>query len=161
MKINRLIALFFTLAIMNLGADNSSGDAAATQSMRSPSPSGASVSFRDLKDGDVVATTFTVNFTVSGMGIAPAGSNIENTGHHHLLVDVDELPAMDQSLPKTDQIRHFGKGQSETKLTLPEGQHSLQLLLADYLHVPHEPPVMSEKITITVSASAPSPGDGS
>lgn len=122
---------------------------------RSPSAEGAAVSFGNLTDGDVVPMTFEVQFTISGMGIAPAGVQIDNTGHHHLLIDVDELPPMDQPLPATDNIVHFGKGQSSTELTLPEGPHTLQLLLADHTHVPHKPPVISEIITITVSAAAP------
>ena len=124
---------------------------------RSPSPDGATVGFANVADGDVVPLVFTVRFTISGMGIAPAGTEIENTGHHHLLIDVDELPNLDQPLPATDQILHFGGGQSETELTLEEGTHTLQLLLADYRHVPHEPPVLSERITVTASPNAPQP----
>ena len=124
---------------------------------RSPSPDGATAGFANVADGDVVPLVFTVRFTISGMGIAPAGTEIENTGHHHLLIDVDELPNLDQPLPATDQILHFGGGQSETELTLEEGTHTLQLLLADYRHVPHEPPVLSERITVTASPNAPQP----
>ena len=98
--------------------------------------------------------TFTVNFVITGMGVAAAGSNIDNTGHHHLLIDVTEMPAMDRPLPKSDQIRHFGDAQTEVVLTLVEGKHSLQLLFADYSHTPHDPPVMSELIWITVSKDA-------
>jgi hypothetical protein len=126
---------------------------------RSPSPEGASVGFANVADGDVVPPVFVVRFTISGMGIAPAGTQIENTGHHHLLIDVDEMPDLDVPLPMTDNIRHFGKGQTETELSLAEGEHTLQLLLADYAHVPHEPPVMSEVITITVAADAPPQSD--
>lgn len=122
---------------------------------RTPSPDGASVGFSNLADGDVVPPEFHVKFTISGMGIAPAGVQIENTGHHHLMIDVDPLPDLDQPLPMTDQIRHFGQGQTETDLRLPEGEHTLQLLLADHAHVPHDPPVMSDVITITVSEDAP------
>ena len=124
---------------------------------RSPSPDGATVGFANVADGDVVPLVFTVRFTISGMGIAPAGTEIENTGHHHLLIDVNELPNLDQPLPATDQILHFGGGQSETELTLEEGTHTLQLLLADYRHVPHEPPVLSERITVTASPDAAQP----
>jgi hypothetical protein len=122
----------------------------AAHTSRTPSAAGASVSFANLSDGDVVPPVFTVKFAIKGMGIAPAGSQIANTGHHHLLIDVDELPAMNLPLPATDNIRHFGKGQTEVELSLPEGQHTLQLLLADYAHTPHSPPVMSKEITITV-----------
>lgn len=126
---------------------------------RSPSPEGASVGFANLEDGDVVPPVLVVKFTISGMGIAPAGTQIENTGHHHLLIDVDQMPALDVPLPMTDHIRHFGKGQTETELSLPEGSHTLQLLLADFAHIPHDPPVMSEVITITVAADAPPQSD--
>ena len=81
---------------------------------------------------------------------APAGVDHPNTGHHHLLIDVDQLPAFDAPLPATDQIRHFGAGQTEAELTLSPGTHTLQLVFADYLHTPHEAPVVSEKITVTV-----------
>jgi hypothetical protein len=86
------------------------------------------------------------------MGVAPAGVTSPNTGHHHLLIDVAELPADNLPLPTTDQIRHFGLGQTETSLELPPGQHTLQLVLGDALHIPHDPPVRSDKITITVVA---------
>jgi hypothetical protein len=124
-------------------------------SHRMPSADGASVGFANLTDGAVVPPAFTVRFTISGMGIAPAGSRIENTGHHHLLVDVPELPDLEQPLPANDHILHFGGGQTSVELNLPEGEHTLQLILADYAHVPHDPPVMSEMISIRVSADAP------
>ena len=127
------------------------------QTERSPSPDGATVEFSNLADGDVVPPKFTVVFNVSGMGIAPAGVQIDNTGHHHLLIDVAELPDLSQPLPATDSIIHFGKGQSETELHLAEGQHTLQLVLADYRHIPHEPPVVSDKIRITVNKNAAAP----
>ncbi|MGF1671785.1 MAG: DUF4399 domain-containing protein [Balneolaceae bacterium] len=101
--------------------------------------------------GAVVPTTFTVVFGLSGMGVAPAGQNVEGTGHHHLLINVDELPDLTKPLPTTDQVRHFGLGQTETVVTLPPGKHTLQLILGDFTHTPHNPPVMSEKITIYVS----------
>ncbi len=117
---------------------------------RTPAPAGAQVYFIEPQNGAVVEQTFSVKFGLTGMGVAPAGVAVEATGHHHLLVDVSELPAMDQPLPASDQLRHFGKGQTETQLTLPPGQHSLQLLIGDQNHVPLDPPVLSEKITITV-----------
>ena len=126
---------------------------------RMPSSDGAAVGFSNLADGDVVPPGFNVTFSISGMGIAPAGVEIDNTGHHHLMVDMAELPDMNQPLPFTDNIMHFEKSESEVELQLPEGQHTLQLLLADYAQVPHDPPVMSESITITVSADAPPPGE--
>ena len=94
---------------------------------------------------------------LAGMGVAPAGVEKAKTGHHHLLIDIDELPDFNQPLPATDNIIHLDKGQSKTRLDLGEGQHRLQLVLADYRHVPHEPPIVSEPITITVSANTPLP----
>jgi hypothetical protein len=117
------------------------------------SPPGAMVSIVSPTDGEVVPLTFLVKFMVSGMGIAPAGSKIDNTGHHHLLIDIDEMPSMDQPLPATDQILHFGGGQTETELTLAPGEHSLQLVFGDYAHRPHDPPVISDKIVIRVSSA--------
>jgi hypothetical protein len=89
-------------------------------------------------------------FGLKGMGIAPAGVAFENTGHHHLLIDTEVPADLSQPLPATDNIKHFGKGQTETELTLTPGKHTLQLLLGDNLHVPHDPAVKSQKITITV-----------
>jgi len=109
-----------------------------------------SLYFITPQDGDVVSGEFTIKFGLRGMGVAPAGFQIPGTGHHHLLIDLDALPPMDASLPKTDQIRHFGGGQTETSLSLSPGTHTLQLLLGDYAHIPHDPTVISKKITITV-----------
>lgn len=154
MRIRLLICAGLLMGAVNLAANEKVKDESANATQRTPSSDGASVSFMVLKDGDVVPPTFTVKFLISGMGIAPAGTNIENTGHHHLLIDLLELPPMDQPLPSTPQILHFGKGQGETELTLTEGEHTLQLLFADYQHRPHDPVVISEKITIIVSADA-------
>ena len=85
------------------------------------------------------------------MGVAPAGVTNPNTGHHHLLIDVETLPPDNLPIPNDANHRHFGLGQTETELTLPPGQHTLQLVLGDALHIPHQPPVRSEKITITVA----------
>jgi hypothetical protein len=121
----------------------------------SPSPEGARVTISNIEDGDTLPPEFKVEFMISGMGIAPAGSNIPNTGHHHLLVDVAELPPLDQPLPASENIIHFGKGQTETVLNLPPGPHSLQLIFADHTHTPHDPPVMSAVIRISVAPDAP------
>lgn len=110
----------------------------------------ARVSFLELRDGDVVPETFEVQFVVTGMEVAPAGVETPNSGHHHLLIDLDVLPPLDMPLPKTENIVHFGGGQTSTTLTLPPGEHTLQLLLGDHMHVPHNPPVMSPRITIIV-----------
>lgn len=84
------------------------------------------------------------------MGIAPAGIAVPGTGHHHLLIDTEELPDLTAPLGSSEQLKHFGQGQTEAELALPAGEHTLQLIFGDHLHIPHAPPVMSEKITITI-----------
>ncbi|MEM9007036.1 MAG: DUF4399 domain-containing protein [Cyanobacteria bacterium P01_F01_bin.86] len=116
----------------------------------SKAPAGAAVYLIAPQNGETVTNTFTAKFGLSGMGIAPAGIDKEGTGHHHLLIDLETLPDLHESLAATDNIKHFCGGQTETTLTLPPGEHTLQLLLGNYVHIPHEPPVMSEPITITV-----------
>ena len=117
---------------------------------RTPSPAGAEVYIVSPKDGAKVKSPVTVVFGLKGMGIAPAGIKFDNTGHHHLLVDTDPPADLSKALPSDAHNVHFGKGQTETSLTLTPGKHTLQLLLADELHTPHEPAVISKKITITV-----------
>mgnify|MGYP005864300429 CR=1 FL=1 len=102
------------------------------------------------KDGATVSSPVTVQFGLSGMGVAPAGVQREYTGHHHLLIDVQQLPDMSKPIPADDQHRHFGGGQTEVSIELPPGEHRLQLLLGDHSHVPHNPPVLSEPIIIKV-----------
>jgi len=125
--------------------------AAVWAQQRTPSPAGAEVYFISPKDGATVTSPFVVQFGLKGMGVAPAGVKIENTGHHHLLIDSD--PPTDLSVPLTanDQLIHFGKGQTQATVTLSPGKHTLQLLLGDYDHKAHDPPVFSRQITITVS----------
>ena len=118
---------------------------------QTPSPAGAKVYFVNLKDGAEVESPFLVQFGLSGMGVAPAGVEKPNTGHHHLLIDTTMTPEqMKEPLPADDNHKHFGGGQTEAMVTLPKGQHTLQLLLGDWTHIPHVPPVMSEPISITV-----------
>ena len=114
------------------------------------SAEGTTVYIISPKNGDTVGQTFTVKFGLKGMGIAPAGVDFANTGHHHLLIDLAKLPELNAALPVTDNIRHFGGGQSEAEIKLPPGTHTLQLVFADYLHIPHDKPIISEKVTITV-----------
>jgi len=120
----------------------------------SPSPAGSKVYFINLKNGDTVSSPVNVKFGLAGMGIAPAGLQGDatgGTGHHHLLIDKEIIgAALREAIPMDDNHRHFGKGQTEATITLPVGTHTLQLILADWTHVPHLPPVMSERITITV-----------
>jgi hypothetical protein len=119
---------------------------------RTAAPETASAYFLSPADGDTVTSPVTIRFGLRGMGVAPAGVTAPNTGHHHLLIDVATLPPDNLPLPNDANHRHFGLGQTEAELTLEPGQHTLQLVLGDHLHIPHQPPVRSEKITITVVA---------
>jgi hypothetical protein len=100
-------------------------------------------------DGQTLQNPIVIRFGLKNMGVAPAGSDIKNTGHHHLLIDTG-LPALDLPIPNDKNHRHFGGGQTETSLELSPGMHTLQLLLGDFSHIPHMPTVLSEPITITV-----------
>jgi len=122
----------------------------AAQSTRQKPPATAKAYIISPKNGDTVSSPFTVLFGLKGMGVAPANVNQPETGHHHLMVDMAQPPDMNIPLPMTDNLKHFGKGQTETDLTLPPGRHTLQLIVGDYLHIPFDPPVTSEKITVTV-----------
>lgn len=115
---------------------------------RSTAPENAAAYIVTPSNGDTVPTTFNVVFGLKGMGVAPAGTQKANTGHHHLLIDFEQLPDLDKPLGK--DVKHFGGGQTETSVTLEPGKHTLQLILGDQNHIPHNPPVVSEKITITV-----------
>lgn len=117
---------------------------------RTPAPAGAAVYFIAPANGDVVSSPVTVKFGLKGIGVAPAGVDNPKTGHHHLLIDVSKLPPMDASIPADVNHKHFGGGQTETTVELAPGSHTLQLLLGDMNHIPHDPPILSEKITITV-----------
>jgi len=118
---------------------------------RTPAAANAEVYFITPNDGAKLHGPVIVRFGLKGMGIAPAGVKFDNTGHHHLLVDTDlsELK-LDAPLPATDKILHFGKGQTETTLTLPPGKHTLELVFANYLHNSFDPPLHSKKISVTV-----------
>ena len=119
---------------------------------RTASPAGAEAYIISPRDGAKVhADKVLVQFGLKGMGIAPAGVKFDNTGHHHLLIDTDVPADLSKPLPASDKIVHFGKGQTETTLNLPPGTHTLQLVLGDLNHVPHDPAVISPKITITVT----------
>jgi hypothetical protein len=123
---------------------------------RRPAPEGAEVYFIQPRDGDVLPPgPVKVKFGLRGMGVAPAGIDFKHTGHHHLLVDLDELPDFDRPIPADERHVHFGLGQTETTIELAPGTRTLQLLLGDWLHIPHDPPVLSERITITVTAAEP------
>jgi uncharacterized protein DUF4399 len=142
MKRSHLLMAAFAALVLGAGV--------AAQVAKTKSADGAKVYIIAPKNGAKVTSPFTVQFGVKGMGIAPAGVTNANTGHHHLLVDVAEMPDMNAPLPNNEHIRHFGGGQTEADLTLPPGKHTLQLLFADAAHIPHDKPLMSEKITVTV-----------
>jgi hypothetical protein len=120
-------------------------------SAQTPSPAGATVYIINLKDGDSVTSPVKIQFGLTGMGVAPAGVEKPNTGHHHLIIDTtlsaDEMKA---PIPSDAKHVHFGAGQTEAMVTLAPGKHTLQLVLGDWSHVPHVPPVMSKPISVTV-----------
>lgn len=113
-----------------------------------PSVEGARAYIISPANGETVPQTFTVKFGLTGMGVAPAGVDKPKTGHHHLLVDKNNLPPMNKAMAQ--DVIHFGGGQTEAKVTLEPGKHTLQLILGDRHHVPHDPAVVSEKITVYV-----------
>jgi hypothetical protein len=117
---------------------------------RTQAPQGVELYIISPKDGETVGQDVTVRFGLRGMGVAPAGMPKEKTGHHHLLIDVADLPATDQPIPADASHVHFGGGQTETTIKLTPGTHTLQLDLADALHMQFDPPIVSRKITITV-----------
>src|SRR5579871_2830047 len=136
---NLILAALLLAAPLALAAD------------RTPSPPGAEVYIISPQNGARIHGPVLVQFGLKGMGVAPAGVKFDNTGHHHLLVDTDlSSIKLDGPLPVTDKIVHFGKGQTEVTLTLPTGKHTLELVFADYQHIPFEPTLHSKKITITV-----------
>jgi len=123
---------------------------AATATPRTPAPHDAYVYIGWPLDGATVNSNhIKVWFGTRNFGVAPAGVSVKNTGHHHLLIDAP-LPPLDQPIPNDHNHLHFGLGQTEARIDLPPGKHTLQLLLADANHVPHQPPLYSKRITITV-----------
>ena len=114
-----------------------------------PAPSAGTLGEIIAKDGQTVAPKFTVHFGLKGMGVAPAGSDKENSGHHHLLID-KTLADPKVAIPADDNHKHFGKGQTEAVVELKPGEHTLQLILADHNHIAHDPIVQSEIVKITV-----------
>ena len=126
-------------------------ETASTALPRTPSPEGASVYIVSPRDAaSVPAGEVTIVFGLKGMGIAPAGIDFPDTGHHHLLINAEQTPRLELPIPADENHIHFGKGQTEATLNLEPGTYTLQLILGDKNHVPHDPPVMSEKVTITV-----------
>ena len=142
------LALVSALALLSAVA---AAPAAAQDAPRTAAPPGAYLYIGWPNDGEVLGRRpFRVWFGLRNMGVAPAGVAAPNTGHHHLLVDVDDLPALDEPIPNDKNHLHFGIGQTETMIELPPGKHTLQLIMGDQGHIPHNPPVVSKKITVTV-----------
>jgi hypothetical protein len=140
--------ILLALALTTLTATAFAADAPGLPVTKAPA--GAEVYIVSPKDGATVGQSVTVVFGLKGMGVAPAGVKKEGTGHHHLLVDVKELPTAGQPIPKDDTHLHFGNGQTETTLKLAPGTHTLQLELADENHIPFDPAIVSKKITVHV-----------
>lgn len=131
--------------------------AGAAHAGMTPAPEGAEVYFVNLEDGQTVASPVTVVFGLKNMGVAPAGVMNETTGHHHLLLNRPPLgegqfgeEEFDLALPNDENHRHFGGGQTQVTLDLPPGTHTMQLVVGDADHVPHDPPIVSEVISVTV-----------
>jgi hypothetical protein len=142
--------IFIVTGAFGQGTGNTSQPAPAANSPRMHSPPDAYVYIGWPQDGVSVGKSFKVWFGTRNFGVAPAGVQKANTGHHHLLIDVAELPPMDQPIPNDRNHLHFGLGQTETTVELPPGKHTLQLLMGDADHVPHDPPLMSRRITVYV-----------
>ena len=139
----------YTLFIAALGTVSTAYAAASkTELPKQASAEGSRVYIISPADGEIVGRKFTVKFGLQGMGVAPAGVDKPNTGHHHLLIDMNTLPDLNQ--PMAGAIKHFGGGQTETVLELEPGEHRLQLILGDKFHIPHKPAVISEPITVIV-----------
>ncbi|MEM7430824.1 MAG: DUF4399 domain-containing protein [Pseudomonadota bacterium] len=151
-------ALAMTMALAACSKDDAtpvveteapSAPAAPVGLPRSDAADGARVFFITPADGDTVTSPVTLEFGLEGMNVVPAGTEAPHSGHHHLLVDTG-MPALDLPIPADANHIHFGDGSTSTTLELAPGEHTLQLLLGDHLHIPHEPPVASETITVTV-----------
>jgi len=139
----RYLTGLFALALVATGA------VAVAQIKRTPSPAGAEAYIIAPKNGETVSSPVNVKFGLKGMGVAPAGMAFENSGHHHLIIDAP-TPPLDAPIPADATHVHFGKGQTEASIELKPGKHTLQLVLGDQLHIPHDPAVVSKVITVTV-----------
>ncbi|MHC8290098.1 DUF4399 domain-containing protein [Pseudomonas sp. XS1P51] len=124
--------------------------ASVLASAATPAPKGAEAFIVSPEDGATVPQEFKVKFGVKDISLAPAGDVTKNTGHHHLLIDVKELPAAGAPIPTDANHMHFGKAQTEATIKLPPGKHTLQLELGDSGHIPFDPPIVSKKITVNV-----------
>lgn len=144
----KLSILALTLSTATLSTSFAHDDNEKQTIKTSTAPENSSVYIIAPVDGAIVSETFTIQFGIQGMEVSPAGVEKKNAGHHHLLVDGEKLPALDK--PMGSEVKHFGGGQTQTEVTLTKGEHTLQLILGDHQHIPHNPAVVSKKITITV-----------
>ncbi|MGB5629866.1 MAG: DUF4399 domain-containing protein [Woeseiaceae bacterium] len=157
MKIKFLPALILLAPLAACGdrattepaVEASAAEPAASMPARTESADEARVYFVSPADGETVSNPVSVVFGIEGMTVAPAGQDIPHSGHHHLLIDT-ELPDLGLPIPKDENHIHFGDGSTATEITLEPGEHRLQLLLGDHLHIPHDPPLTSDVITINV-----------
>ncbi len=147
----KLLIAAALVSVGGLSVAQAPAPAPATALPRTASPAGARVYIVSPANGATVKSPVTIVFGLAGMGIAPAGVQVENTGHHHLLIDTAIPKDTGVPLPNNDNIRHFGKGQTEASIELKPGKHTLQLVLGDHLHIPFNPVVASQQITITVT----------
>ena len=150
--IHKSIYVVFTLALSQMATAGSAGVKESDVMPNSRAAEGAAVYVIHPLDGQVLNANkpIEVSFGLRGMGVAPAGVVVEKTGHHHLLIDQQELPDLTMPLPASPQVIHFGGGQTQTEIRLARGSHTLQLVLGNQYHIPHNPPLISKKITIIV-----------
>ena len=148
----RALQWLFILGIAGAAYSDEKADTKGHEHFISKSPEGAAVFIIKPLDGEKFKSDESIDilFGLRGMGVAPAGVQVDNTGHHHLLINVDSID-FNISIPASDNHIHFGGGQTETVLDLLPGEYTLQLLLGDMYHVPHDPPVLSNKISLIVT----------
>jgi len=150
--IDKSIYVIFTLALSQMAVAGSAGINEDDVMPNSKAAEGAAVYVIHPLDGQVLNAKkpIEVSFGLRGMGVAPAGVVVEKTGHHHLLIDQQELPDLTMPLPASAHVIHFGGGQTQTEIRLVPGSHTLQLVLGNQYHIPHNPPLISKKITVIV-----------
>ena len=140
MRIVRLVVLAAALASLPC----------AVQAQGKPAAKDALLYFIWPQNGATMKGGFWCRFGLRGMGVTHAGDDFQNSGHHHLLIDVNEPLDANEPIPQDKNHVHFGAGQTEARVELPPGKHTLQLVLGDAKHYPFSPPLVSEKITVTI-----------
>ena len=152
MTILRTLTWMLILGITGQAHSDGKERVKGSKNFISESSHGASVFIIQPFDGDKFKSQEPIDilFGLQGMGVAPAGIKVDNTGHHHLLIDQAVMPDYDKAIPASANIIHYGKGQTQTSIKLPTGKHTLQLLLGNHYHIPHNPPLFSKKIEIEV-----------